>query len=160
MTAEEFARRNRDASNADLALWYQDLLGQYDRTVLHNDEEAAQRLAEVSDTLIDYSRLLIDRLLTAGDRPLPAVWLTQLNSAGPAEIIGIFSSPERAKKACQDRANEYMGERSTPALMWRGVHVVASLAGHWSASHHHLAAGMQLFQATRYEVDQEQESTS
>jgi hypothetical protein len=91
---------------------------------------------------------------------MPAIWLTQLNSAGPAEIIGIFSSPERARKACQDRANEYLGEARTPALKWRGNHVVASLASHWSASHHHLTAGMQLFQAASYEIDQEQENTS
>lgn len=86
---------------------------------------------------------------------MTAVWLTQLNSYSPAETIGIFSSPERAKEACQRIANEYLGERSTPALKWQGNHKVASLATHWSASHHHLAVGMQLFQTTCYELDQE-----
>jgi hypothetical protein len=41
-----------------------DMLGQYDRTVQHDDDEADQRLAEVSDTLIGHMRLLIERLLT------------------------------------------------------------------------------------------------
>jgi hypothetical protein len=51
VTTEEMIRR------------YRDMLGQYDRTVLHDDDEAAQRLAEVSDTLIGHARLLIERLL-------------------------------------------------------------------------------------------------
>ena len=42
---------------------YFDMLGQYDRTVLHDDEEAPQRLAEVSDTLIGHARLLVERLI-------------------------------------------------------------------------------------------------
>lgn len=80
---------------------------------------------------------------------MTAVWLTQVNNAGPAEIIGVFSSPERAKKACQDQANAYFGAARTPALKWLGND------GHWSASYHHPGSGMQLFQVTRYEVDQE-----
>jgi hypothetical protein len=61
----EMARQNRDASTSELISWYQDVLGQYDRTVMHDDDGATQRLAEVSSTLIGYARLLIGRLLPA-----------------------------------------------------------------------------------------------
>ena len=43
---------------------YTDMLGQYDRAILHNDEEADQRLAEVSASLIvEHTRLRVERLL-------------------------------------------------------------------------------------------------
>jgi hypothetical protein len=69
MSPEERTRRYkstaemiRDLGTAELTRRYADILGQYDRTVLHDDEEADQRLAEVSDTLIETARELIGRL--------------------------------------------------------------------------------------------------
>ena len=51
MSTEEMIRR------------YRDMLGQYDRAILHDDDEADQRLAEVSDSLIGHTRLLVERLI-------------------------------------------------------------------------------------------------
>jgi len=53
----------RDLDTPGLTRRYRGILGQYDRAVLHDDDEAPQRLAEVSDSLIETARLLIERLL-------------------------------------------------------------------------------------------------
>jgi hypothetical protein len=76
------------------------------------------------------------------------VWLAEKSGAGSTEQYGIFSRPERAKKVCQDAADDYLGPQNTPALNWQGV------GGHTSASYHHPAAGMFLFQITRFTVDE------
>jgi hypothetical protein len=49
-------------STGELTGRYRDILGQYDRTILHADEGAARRLAEVSDALIETARELIRQL--------------------------------------------------------------------------------------------------
>ena len=72
------------------------------------------------------------------------VWLAEQHSPPSAEILGIFSDPVRARKVCQDAANEYFGEKNTPALTWLGDD------GYCSASYHHPVAGMWLFQITRF----------
>jgi hypothetical protein len=76
------------------------------------------------------------------------VWLADQLNMGATELLGVFSSSERAKKVCQDVANEYFGEANTPALSWLGDD------GYASASHHSPATGMWLFQVTRFTVDE------
>ena len=76
------------------------------------------------------------------------VWLAEQHNMGAREALGIFSDPGRARKVCQDIANEYFGERNTPPLTWRGDD------GYTYASHHNPVTGMWLFQVTRYTVDQ------
>lgn len=68
----------RDMGTADLTRRYDDMLGQYDRTVLHDDDEAAQRLAEVCDSLIETARELIGRL-----QPPPPVTRPKEESPDP-----------------------------------------------------------------------------
>jgi hypothetical protein len=78
------------------------------------------------------------------------VWLAKKNQSGPSDVLGLFSSPERAKRVCQESANEYMGERSTPVLIWQGDDTSCS------ADYHHPAAGMQVFTVDMYELDKVQ----
>lgn len=75
------------------------------------------------------------------------VWLTEQHTPPSIEVLGIFSDPVRARKVCQDAANEYFGDKNTPALRWLGDD------GYSSASYHHPVAGMWLFQITRFTVD-------
>lgn len=83
------------------------------------------------------------------------VWLTEKSGGSMgSDVLGVFSNPDRARKVCQDIANEYFGERNTPPLKWLGD------AGHASASYYHpdsAYGGMVLFQVTRLIVDQEQQ---
>jgi hypothetical protein len=76
------------------------------------------------------------------------VWLAEQSSGYPSEILGVFSKPERARQACQDIADGYFGPAHTPPLTWLGND------GHSSASWHHPAAGIYLFQITQFKVDQ------
>jgi hypothetical protein len=78
------------------------------------------------------------------------VWLAEKSLGGtPAEHMGLFSNPGRARKVCQDAADEYFGAEKTPPLNWLGD------AGYASATYHHPCGGMFLFQVTRFAVDQE-----
>lgn len=77
------------------------------------------------------------------------VWLAERAYSGPSDILGVFSDDIRAKHACQDSANAYMGERLTSALSWRDYD------GHSSASYHHPCNGMWTFMVTRYTVNEE-----
>ena len=78
------------------------------------------------------------------------VWLAKKNQGGPPDVLGLFSSPERAKRVCQESANEYLGEKHTPALIWQGDDTSCS------ASYHHPGAGMQVFTIDMYELDKVQ----
>jgi hypothetical protein len=78
------------------------------------------------------------------------VWLTKKNQSGPPDVLGLFSSPERAKRVCQESANEYLGEKHTPALIWQGDDTYCS------ASYHHPGTGVQIFTIDMYELDKEQ----
>jgi hypothetical protein len=78
------------------------------------------------------------------------VWLAKKNQSGPSDVLGLFTAPELAKRVCQESANEYMGERSTPALIWQGNDT------YWSASYHHPGAGAQVFAIEMYELDKVQ----
>lgn len=64
--------------------------------------------------------------------------------------VGLFTSPERARRVCQESANEYLGEKHTPALIWQGDDTSCS------ASYHHPGAGMQVFTIDMYELDKVQ----
>ena len=77
------------------------------------------------------------------------VWLAERAYGGPADTLGVFSSPERAQKVCQDIANEYFGERNTPPLNWIGDDI------HRSAPYQHPCSGSHMFSVTRYLVDEE-----
>lgn len=77
------------------------------------------------------------------------VWLAQEHNMGSTEILGIFSDPVRARKVCQDLANQYFGEKNTPVLSWLGDD------GYCSASYHQPVTGNWLFQVTRFTVDEE-----
>lgn len=76
-----------------------------------------------------------------------AVWLAERAYGGPSDILGLFSTPEKAKKACQDQADQFFGASNTSQLGWRDYE------GHSSAPYHHPANGMCLFAVTRYLVD-------
>jgi len=75
------------------------------------------------------------------------VWLTCRDRD---DVLGLFSSPERAKRVCQDSANEYFGPGRTPALQWQGDDTYCS------ASYHHPGTGMQVFTINMYELDKVQ----
>lgn len=77
------------------------------------------------------------------------VWLATTNR-GPFDVLGVFGSPERAKRICQDAASEYFGEDRTPALAWRGDDTCCS------ASHYHPGAGAMVFAIDMYELDKVQ----
>lgn len=76
------------------------------------------------------------------------VWLAEQHNIGTWEKLGVFSDPTRARKVCQDIANEYFGEKNTPALSWLGDDWYSS------ASYHHPTDSM-LFQVSRFTVDEE-----
>jgi len=78
------------------------------------------------------------------------VWLAKKNQSGPPDTLGLFSSPELAKRVCQESANEYLGEQHTPVLTWQGDDTCCS------ASYHHPGAGMQVFTIDMYEMDKVQ----
>ena len=78
------------------------------------------------------------------------VWLAKKNQSGPADVLGVFGSPERAKRMCQESANEYFGESHTPVLVWRGDDTSCS------ADYHHPGEGMQVFTIDMYELDKVQ----
>lgn len=79
-----------------------------------------------------------------------AVWLAEYHEGGrPGDVLGIFSDPEKARDACQDKASEYFGADRTPPLNWTGDD------GHCSADYHQPAAPYSyLFQVTRFTVDE------
>lgn len=80
-----------------------------------------------------------------------SVYLTEKSGGLPSEVLGIFSSPQRAREVCQESANEYFGAGHTDLLKW----VMAADGGYSSASYYHPGAGMNyLFQVTRYTVDE------
>ena len=89
-------------------------------------------------------------MTTATPDEIRYVWLAKKNQSGPSDVLGLFSSPERAKRVCQESANEYLGEKHTPALIWQGDDACCS------ASHHHPGAGMQVFTIDMYELDKVQ----
>lgn len=75
------------------------------------------------------------------------VWLAEQQNMGVRDTLGIFSGPVKARKACQDVANEYFGDANTPVLSWLGDD------GYCSASHHQPVTGTYLFQVTMFVVD-------
>jgi hypothetical protein len=81
-------------------------------------------------------------------------WLAEMNPVGVAvsgAILGLFSQRWRAEKACQDEANRYLGEKSTPALQWQD----SPDKGYGSASYHHPGDDISyLFQITRFTLDE------
>lgn len=79
------------------------------------------------------------------------VWLAEKSGGSTgSEVYGIFSNPAKAKKPCQDAANEYFGAGMTPPLKWLGD------AGHSTASYYQPGAGINfMFQVTRFIVDRE-----
>jgi hypothetical protein len=78
------------------------------------------------------------------------VWLAKKNQGGPSDVLGLFTSPERAKRVCQESANEYFGAKHTTALIWQGDDTYCS------ASYSHPGAGMQVFTVDMYELDKVQ----
>lgn len=78
------------------------------------------------------------------------VWLAKKNQSGHPDVLGLFTSPECAKRVCQESANEYFGEKGTPAFIWQGDDTSCS------ASYHHPGAGMQVFTIDMYELDKVQ----
>jgi hypothetical protein len=77
---------------------------------------------------------------------MTSVWLAE-KSGNPPDIIGIFSTPERARETCQETAAEFFGPHSR-ALTWQET------KGYSSAAYHHPESGMFLFQVTRFTVDE------
>lgn len=97
------------------------------------------------DFVKDLARALAARLRNEPG----SVWLTEKHGGGgPADVLGIFSTPEDSEKVCQDDADAYFGPASTPPLRW------LKSDGYESASYHHPACGMFLFQITRFTVDE------
>lgn len=85
------------------------------------------------------------------------VWLAEESHAQEKwahDILGIFSSQERAEKACQDKANEYFGERNTPPLNWNRYPTVPG----YSCATHQSPVETFLFQVTSWTVDKVEES--
>jgi hypothetical protein len=79
------------------------------------------------------------------------VWLAQVNRD---DVLGIFTSPGKARQACQDQANEYFGPARTPALTWSGSDETVQLA-----SYYHPGEGLnQVFITTPYELDKDASS--
>lgn len=79
------------------------------------------------------------------------VYLTEKSgSAVASELLGIFSDPERARKVCQDSADEFFGHEHTPPLNW----LSHANGGYSSASYQHPEAGRFLFQITMVVVDE------
>ena len=79
------------------------------------------------------------------------VWLAQRNRD---DVLGIFTGPARARKACQDQANEYFGPARTPALTWSGSDESVQVASYY----HPGADGNWAFIITPYELDKESPS--
>lgn len=75
-------------------------------------------------------------------------WLAEVSSGRDRDVLGIFSTPEKAVAACQDKENEYFGAERTPPLTWQphvnGGYLYA--AGYTPPS--------QFFQVTRFTVDE------
>jgi hypothetical protein len=83
------------------------------------------------------------------------VWLTEKTECtGPTDVLGIFSTPEAARQACQESADEYLGAAKTPPLQWLGH------AGYMSADYTHPANGVFLFQVTMFVVDSKGDNQS
>jgi len=75
-------------------------------------------------------------------------WLAEECPAGPKEIIGIFSDPDKAQDACQASAGEYFGPENTKPLHWNGYD------GRIMASHYDPGSGNVIFVITRFTVDE------
>lgn len=88
-----------DMPLAEMARRYRDMLGQYDRCVLHDDEGAEQRLAEVSDALISGTRILIGRLLP-GSVPVPGSdgWSRLALDEDPDYALAVIEGRRRGSK--------------------------------------------------------------
>ncbi len=104
------------------------------------------------------ARELLQRISATGGIPasggIPgSVWLAEKSGSGFPEILGIVSTPEAGKKACQASASEYFGVRNTPPPNWHGDD------GHASASYSTPHESF-FFQVTRFTVDEIREDTS
>lgn len=85
------------------------------------------------------------------------VWLAEESNGRERwahDILGVFSTQEKAEKVCQDRANEYFGERNTPTLIWRRYPTVPG----YSSAGYDNPAGTFLFQVTSWTVDKVEET--
>ncbi len=93
----------------------------------------------------------VQELLAVSARNVRAVyvWLAEQYNMGAKEQLGIFSDPVKARKSCQNVANEYFGEAHTPTLDWRGDDENSS------ATTSQPVTGMWVFLVTRYAVDEE-----
>lgn len=76
------------------------------------------------------------------------VWLTE--DAVGREVYGIFTSMDKCKEVCQEKASEFFGEKNARPLKWQGGEgcVMAS---------HQDPGGRYLFVITRYAVDERKE---
>jgi hypothetical protein len=80
------------------------------------------------------------------------VWLARKNRD---DVLGIFTSPARARKACQDQADEYFGASRTPALVWSGSDETSQSAGYYQPG----AGENYVFIVTPFELDKAQENS-
>jgi hypothetical protein len=92
-----------------------------------------------------------ERLALVPEKDPPGVWLAEKSGAGvAADVVGIFSSLDKAEDACWGIAGEYFGKERTAPLRW----LRQAGGGYSSAPYHHPCAGMFLFQVTRFRVDE------
>lgn len=82
--------------------------------------------------------------MTAGT----AAWLAEQAGAGSRAPVGIFSSPDLARDACQGIADEYFGPKLTPPLQWRGTDRRAF------AAYSHPTSGGFVFVVTMLTIDE------
>lgn len=82
---------------------------------------------------------------------MTAVWLAEKTGRADKDVLGMFSTPEKAVQACQDEANGFFGAAKTPPLRWLGDD------GYRNAPYVHPCGGNALFQVTRFTVDEKSE---
>lgn len=75
------------------------------------------------------------------------VWQAESIKGPYRETYGVFSTLTRARGVCQGVADQYYGADRTLPLRWVGDEAYCS------ASYHHPAEGMYLFEVTRRTVD-------
>jgi hypothetical protein len=76
------------------------------------------------------------------------VWLTE--DAVGREVYGIFTSMDKCKEICQEKAEEFFGKRTTRPLNWSG-------GRDYDTAYHEDPGGRYLFVITRYAVDEKKE---
>lgn len=77
------------------------------------------------------------------------VWLTE--DAVGREVYGIFTSAEKGKEVCQEKASGFFGEKTTKPLRWIGDESYVLSASYQDPG------GRYLFVITRYAVDERKE---